>query len=143
MCCLCLQGRRLNPEDKLYVDVYITTFVVNCCFSKYSLVSDAGAVFWNILAVLMVVLWNTSVFCSPFYTDIRVSDCRHHSVWLDRYATYYLLSVRSIYENIHSDLVCKTCFIIVVFLSVLKFYELGFILFKQVSASLKFVCRCV
>jgi hypothetical protein len=89
----------------------ITTYVVNC-FSKYSLVSGAGAVFWNILAVLMVVLWNTSVFCSPFYTDIRVCDCRHHSVWLDRYAIYYLLSMPSIYENIQSDLVCKTGFII-------------------------------
>ena len=76
--------------------------------------------FWNILAVLMVVLWNSSVFCSPYYTDIRVCDCGHHSVWLDRYAKYYVLSVPSIYENILSDLVCKTCFIIVALLSGFK-----------------------
>lgn len=76
--------------------------------------------FWNILAVPMVVLWNTSVFCSPFYTDVRICDCRHHSVWLDRYAIYCLLSVPSIYENIQSDLVCKTCFIVVVLLSIFK-----------------------
>jgi hypothetical protein len=74
-------------------------------------------VFWNILAVLMVVLWNTSVFCSPLYTDIRVCDCRHLNVWLDRYATCYLSSVPTIYENMQSDLMCKTCFIIVVFFS--------------------------
>jgi len=78
-------------------------------------------VFWNILAVLVVVLWNTSVFCSPFYADVRVCDCRHHNVWLVRYATCYLLPVPSIYENIQSDLVCKTCFIIVVLLSLFKF----------------------
>ena len=77
--------------------------------------------FWNILAVLMVVLWNTSVFCSPFYTHIRVCDCRHHNVWFDRYATCYLLSVLSIYENKQSGLMCKTCFIIVDLLSVFKF----------------------
>ena len=76
--------------------------------------------FWNILAVLMVVLWNTGIFCSPFYTDVRVCDCRHHNIWLDRYATCYLLSLPSIHENMQSDWMCKTCFIIVVLLSVFK-----------------------
>ena len=80
--------------------------------------------FWNILAVLMVVLWNTSVFCSPFYTDIRVCDCRNHNVWLDRYATCYLLSVPSIYIYIYMRICSLTWCVrhfIVVFLSVFKF----------------------
>jgi hypothetical protein len=103
--------------------------------------------FWNILAVLMVVLWNTSVFCSPYYTDIRVCGCRHRSVWLDRYATYYLLSAFSTYDDVQSGLMCKMCFIRVVLLSVFgilstKFYSHSKKC-KQLPTSLKFVCSYI
>lgn len=61
---------------------------VNSHFRKCSVVSGAGAVFWNILAGIVVVLWNTSVVCSPCYSDAGLCGRRHCNLWLVRYATF-------------------------------------------------------
>jgi hypothetical protein len=61
---------------------------VNSYFRKYSVVSAAGAVFRNILAGIVVVLWNTSVVCSPHYSDTGLCGRRHCNIWLVRYATF-------------------------------------------------------
>jgi hypothetical protein len=57
-------------------------------FRKCSVVSAARAVFRNILAGIVVVLWNTSVVCSPRYSDTGLCSCRDCNLRLVRYATF-------------------------------------------------------
>jgi hypothetical protein len=61
---------------------------VNSYFSKHCNIGAAGTVFWNILAGIVVVLWNSSVVCSPRYSVTGLCGRRHRDLQLVRYAAF-------------------------------------------------------